>query len=398
MSIVDPLRRRAVGSGQPTSPPALPREAHLRGPENYDTPRSKDIFNVARRLEAGRPPLTPKKPSLGVRLLQISGLGKKAEDPRPDRRIMAIDSVQGHHTSREHQRATNPVHRQLPEEHLEAWQKAEEDRKRASVGNSSSSSTRKLKGPVPRRPNLPETERLSRTLDTAFLSPVESEVYNIMRRVGRCATFTPFTSSASEDRRQQIMLVHPSNVEPLRHIQILAGSLSDQDKHTLLRSLQGLLISNLIGTLKTILFQPDIFITSSSQSGRGYSPPEVKVPRRPESWEFFTGKINPSWEQIHPVKKYVLYDQGNDQGQEYKRKPSIFKSFEQREFMPDVSSSSDSDGDPGLYLRGGGEDGVGEDRRPFPFEKSVRVYVGHFTRTGPPAPLADEERVPRTLF
>ncbi|PPJ58683.1 hypothetical protein CBER1_03996 [Cercospora berteroae] len=244
---------------------------------------------------------------------------------------------------------------------------------------------------------MSETERLSRTLDTAFLSPVEGEVYRIMRTIGRCATFTPFTSAESEDRRQQIMLVHQSNVEPLRRIQSLANSLSEMEKHAMLHSLKDLLISHLQNTLKVLLFSPDIHITSSSHSGKGYSPESTirrRTLSRPKSWEFFSGRMNGSLEQLEQADTFFLYDQNSYQTPVHEPKPSIFKAFQQREFVPAGTADIVPEEKVTLRLRGGD----GNSGRPLPFERSARTYIGHFVKPGPLAPLNDEERVPRALW
>lgn len=373
MSIIDPLGRRQLRASKHFTPGVSVGEAPLRGPENYDTPRSRDIFNASRRLEAGMAAMS-KKPSLGKRILRSIGLSKEPEYVRPNTSTAACSRFQEHYLTPASQLQHNPVHRQLPEEHVMAWHKTEEARRGSPSTQSSISSQPQFKGPVPRRPQMLETERLSHTLDTAFLSPVEGEVYRIMRTIGRCATFTPFTSAQSEDRRQQIMLVHQSNVEPLRRIRSLANNLSDMEKHAMLHSLKGILISHLQNTLKVLLFTPDIHITSSSHSGKGYSP-ESTVRRRtlsrPQSWEFFSGRMNESLEQLEQADTFFLYDQNSYQTPAREPKPSIFKTFQQREFVPAGTADIVPEEKVTLRLRGGD----GSSGRPLPFERSARTYV-----------------------
>ncbi|KAM3422967.1 hypothetical protein BST61_g446 [Cercospora zeina] len=394
MSIIDPLGKRQPRANKHFTPTAT-RNGHFRGPENYDTSRSKDIFNAIGQLEAGTT-ATHKEPSLCTRLLRSIGLSKKSKNVTPDTRLPAVTAFQGHYLTPASQLQHNSIHRQLPEEHVAAWHEAEEARRRTSSGQSSNSSQRQFRGPVPRQPQLPEIERLSRTLDTAFLSPLEAEIYKIMRIIGRCATFTPFTSSRSEDRRQQIMLVHPSNVEPLRHVQDLAATSSDMEKHAIWHSLRDLLIPHLLNTLKVLLFNPDIHITSSSQSGKGYSP-ELKGRRRTlsrlKSSDFFSGRLNVSLEQFESADRFFSYDQSSHQIQRQEPKPSIFTAFQQKEFMP---AEDDATPEEKVTLRlRGGDDKAG---RSLPFERSARTDASHFVKPGPLAPLADEERVPRTLW
>ncbi|PIA99172.1 hypothetical protein CB0940_02758 [Cercospora beticola] len=396
MSIIDPLGRRQLRASKHFAPGASFGEVPLRGPENYDTPRSRDIFNASRRLEAGMAAM-PKKPSLGQRILRSIGLSKEPEYAKPDTSTTACNGVQGHYLTPASQLLHNPVHRKLPEEHVTSWHKTEEARRGTPSTHSSISSQPQFKGPVPRRPQMSETERLSHTLDTAFLSPVEGEVYRIMRTIGRCATFTPFTSAQSEDRRQQIMLVHQSNVEPLRRIQSLADSLSDMEKHAMLHSLRDLLIPHLLNTLKVLLLTPDVHITSSSHSGKGYSPESTirrRTLSRPKSWEFFSGRMNGSLEQLEQADTFFLYDQNSHQTPIHEPKPSIFKTFQQREFVPAGTADIVPEEKVTLRLRGGDS----SSGRPLPFERSARAYIGHFVKPGPPAPLADEERVPRALW
>lgn len=408
MSIIDPIGQRALRSKNPRPllPLSAPPEAHLRGPENYDTPRSRDIFNVARRLEAGQQILIPPKPGLSQRLLRLFGLSKKREEPKSDIRVMTIENFQNQRQTRDYQRMFNPIHRQLPEDHVAAFRKAEKERKQA-VQNEKLAK-RKFNGPVPRRSKLPEAKNLSKTLDTAFLKPFEREIYDAMHNIGRCATFTPFTSTGSEDRRQQIMLVHPTNVAALKQVQQMLAPLTNRDKTSLVGSLEGLLIPYLISTLKVLLYQPNVQVTSTSNSGKGYSPNAPKALRKPSSWELFSGKINASWEQISPQptvrtkqekkdarrkksrgEEVRVYEPRNEEGQEfeYKYKPSIFKSFEQKEFMPELTLDDEEDEENDrLHLRGGGGDDV------LPFERSIRAYLGRADR------CEDGERMPRTLY
>lgn len=410
MSIIDPLGKRANSTKYRTTPLPLALGTHLRGPENCDTPRSRDIFNVARRLEAGQPVITPPKPSLTQRFLRLVGLGTEKEEPKPVIHAMTIEDFQGQRQAREYQRMLNTYQRLLPEEHVAAHKTAREEHKEAVKRKKLSN--RKFNGPVPRRPKLPETKQLSNKLDTAFLTPIQKKIYNIMHNAGRCATLTPFTSSQSEDRRQKIMLVHPTNVVALKQVQQMVLLLTPQDQTSLVCSLEGLLNPYLMPTLKILVFQPDVHVTSTSNSGKGYSP-ERKALRKPASWELFSGKINASWEQITPQpvvvetrqdkkdkkkrknqKGGLLYDQTNEEGQEYKHKPSVFQSFEQKPFMPELTLGSDDEEDDmkkkrrRVHLRGGG----GEEGHPLPFERSVRAYLVRGDC------LTDEERVPRTLF
>lgn len=175
--------------------------------------------------------------------------------------------------------------------------------------------------------------------------------------------------------------------------------------------------------------------------------------RRPASWEIFAGGVRDSWEQVSvggglggvergrmegAAAAAAAGDLGGERGKGQRKKEkkrrirgwwrrskdqppqqqplSIFKSFSQKEFMPELtldssasSSSSSSSSSPNKkkhpfqpHLRGGG--GGGDDAStndnnkeakptPFPFVRSARVYLGRSDGC-----LNDAERVPRTLF
>lgn len=479
VSIVDPIGKRVIGlnplgTQAATSPP----EAHLRGPENYDTPRSRDIFNVARRLEVSRPPVSPPQPpqraSLLQQLLRLIGYGgnnnkkkkKKKEEqkqpPRPEIRVMTIENFQTQRHTCQYQRTYNPTHRLLPEEHIAAWRKKQHEREQISKNNNNISSKRQFHGPIPKRP---EIDPLT-TTTIKNLSPLELEIYHTIRPIGRCATFTPFTSSST--RREQIMLVHPTDLPHLQHIQNLAREISPRDKTCVVKSLEGLLIPQLVAVLKILLLvRPEVRVTSRSGEeeegegegggggGGGGGTGKVGL-RRPASWEIFAGGVRDSWEQVSvgggglggavEVERGRMEnvaaagDLGGERGKSQKKEKkrrircwwrsskdqpspppsqqqplSIFKSFSQKEFMPELtldssaSSSSSSSSSSSFqnkknppfqpHLRGGGGDDTSTDddnkeakSTPLPFVRSARAYLGRSSC------LNDAERVPRTLF
>lgn len=464
VSIVDPIGKRVIGlnplgTQAATSPP----EAHLRGPENYDTPRSRDIFNVARGLEVSRPPVSPlqppQRPSLLQQLLRLIGYGgnnnkkKKTEEkqpPRPEIRVMTIENFQTQRHTCQYQRTYNPTHRLLPEEHIAAWRKRQHEREQITKNNNNISSKRQFHGPIPKRPNIDPLTTITTT--TKNLSPLELEIYHTIRPIGRCATFTPFTStSSSSTRREQIMLVHPTDLSHLQHIQNLVREISPRDKSCMVKSLEGLLIPQLVAVLRILLLmRPEVRVTSKSGEGEGEGEGgggggKVGL-RRPASWEIFAGGVRDSWEQVSVVGgglggaveqgrmesfAAAAGDLGGERGKEKKRRIrdwwrsskdqpppqqqplSIFKSFSQKEFMPeltlDSSASSSSSSSSSSFqnkkkhpfqphLRGGSGDASTDDNHkeakstPFPFVRTARAYLGRTSC------LNDAERVPRTLF
>lgn len=471
VSIVDPIGKRVIGlnplgTQAATSPP----EAHLRGPENYDTPRSRDIFNVARRLEVSRSPVSPlqppRRPSLLQQLLRLMGYGvnnnnkkknkEEKQPPRPEIRVMAIENFQTQRHTCQYQRTYNPTHRLLPEEHIAAWRKRQQhEREQISKNNNNISSKRQFHGPIPKRPNIDPLTTITTTIKN--LSPLELEIYHTIRPIGRCATFTPFTSSST--RREQIMLVHPTDLPHLQHIQNLAREISPRDKTCVVKALEGLLIPQLVAVLKILLLvRPEVRITSRSGAegegeggGGGGRGGGGKIGlRKPASWEIFAGGVRDSWEQVSvgggglggveqermESTAAAAGDLGGERGKEKKRRIrdwwrsskdqpsppppqqqplSIFKSFSQKEFMPELtldssasSSSSSSSSSfqnkknppfqPHLRGGGGGDASSTDDNHkeakstPLPFVRSARAYLGRSSC------LNDAERVPRTLF
>lgn len=468
VSIVDPIGKRVIGSNPlGTQAATSPPEAHLRGPENYDTPRSRDIFNVARRLEVSRPSVSPLQPPQRPRLLQqllrLIGYGgnnnkkknkEEKQPPRPEIRVMTIENFQTQRHTCQYQRTYNPTHRLLPEEHIAAWRNRQHERERISKNNNISSK-RQFHGPIPKRPNIDPLTTITTT--TKNLSPLELEIYHTIRPIGRCATFTPFTTSSSSTRREQIMLVHPTDLPPLQHIQNLAREISPRDKSCMVKTLEGLLIPQLVAVLKILLLtRPEVRITSKSgEEEEGGGAGKVGL-RRPASWEIFAGGVRDSWEQVSvggglggavEVERGMMEsttaaaaaDLGGERGKEKKRRirdwwrsskgqpppqqqpTSIFKSFSQKEFMPELtldssasssssssfsssssslsSSSSQNKKNPPFqpHLRGGSGGGDASTNKeakstPFPFVRSARAYLGRSSC------LNDAERVPRTLF
>lgn len=465
VSIVDPIGKRVIGLNPLGTQAAIsPPEAHLRGPENYDTPRSRDIFNVARRLEVSRPPVSPLQPPQRPRLLQqllrLIGYGgnnnkkKKKEVDRPEIRVMTIENFQTQRHTCQYQRTYNPTHRLLPEEHIAAWRKKQQEREQISKNNNNISSKRQFHGPIPKRPEIDPLT--TTTTSTKNLSPLELEIYHTIRPIGRCATFTPFTTSTSTSstRREQIMLVHPTDLPHLQHIQNLAREISPRDKTCMVKSLEGLLIPQLVAVLRILLLmRPEVRVTSKSGAegegeggGGGGRGGGGKIGlRRPASWEIFAGGVRDSWEQVsvvgsggmergrmEGVAAAAAADLGGVRGKEKKRRirdwwrsskdqpppsppqqqpTSIFKSFSQKEFMPELTlDSSASSSSSSLsssssqnkkktpfqpHLRGGGGDASTNKEAkstPFPFVRSARAYLGRSSC------LNDADRVPRTLF
>lgn len=255
------------------------------------------------------------------------------------------------------------------------------------------------------------------------------------------------------------MLVHPTDLPHLQHIQNLAREISPRDKSCVVKSLEGLLIPQLVAVLKILLrTRPEVRITSKSGEEEGGGAGKVGL-RRPASWEIFAGGVRDSWEQVSVVgglggvergrmgsfaAAAAAGDLGGERGKGQRKKEkkgrirgwwrsskdqpspspppqqqptSIFKSFSQKEFMPELtldssasSSSSSSSSSPNKknppfqpHLRGGGGGSGGEastndnnkeaKSTPFPFIRSARVYLGRSDGC-----LNDAERVPRTLF
>lgn len=235
-----------------------------------------------------------------------------------------------------------------------------------------------------------------------------------------------------------------------------------------MKSLEGLLIPQLVAVLKILLrTRPEVRITSKSGEeeeegegggGGGGRGGGGKVGlRRPASWEIFAGGVRDSWEQVSvggglggveqrrmesTAAVAAAGDLGGERGKGQRKKEkkrrirgwwrrssknqpsppppppqqqplSIFKSFSQKEFMPELtldssaSSSSSSSSQnkknppfqPHLRGGGGGDDASTNDNNkeakstPFPFVRSARVYLGRSDGC-----LNDAERVPRTLF
>lgn len=226
----------------------------------------------------------------------------------------------------------------------------------------------------------------------------------------------------------------------------------------MVKSLEGLLIPQLVAVLKILLLtRPEVRITSRSgeeeegEGGGGGRGGGGKVGlRKPASWEIFAGGVRDSWEQVSVggglggveqggVESVVAVaaagdlggERGKSQKKEKKRRirgwwrsskdqppppqqqpTSIFKSFSQKEFMPELtldssassssSSSSSSQNKKNTpfqpHLRGGSGGGDASTNKeakstPFPFVRSARAYLGRSDGC-----LNDAERVPRTLF
>lgn len=222
----------------------------------------------------------------------------------------------------------------------------------------------------------------------------------------------------------------------------------------MVKSLEGLLIPQLVAVLKILLLtRPEVRITSrSGEEGEGGEAGGIRGKvglRRPASWEIFAGGVRDSWEQVSVGGGLGGLEQGGvesvaaaagdlggerGKGQRKKEKKrrirdwwrsskdqpspsppqqqplSIFKSFSQKEFMPELtldssasssssSSSSSSQNKKNTpfqpHLRGGGGDASTNKEAkstPFPFVRSARAYLGRSSC------LNDAERVPRTLF
>lgn len=227
----------------------------------------------------------------------------------------------------------------------------------------------------------------------------------------------------------------------------------------MVKALEGLLIPQLVAVLKILLLtRPEVRITSKSGEeeeegegggggGGGGGTGKIGL-RRPASWEIFAGGVRDSWEQVSVVgglrgveqggmestaAAAAAGDLGGERGKEKKRRirfwwrrsskdqpspppqqqpTSIFKSFSQKEFMPELtldssaSSSSSSSSQnkknppfqPHLRGGGGGDDTSTDDNNkeakstPLPFVRSARAYLGRSSC------LNDAERIPRTLF
>lgn len=225
----------------------------------------------------------------------------------------------------------------------------------------------------------------------------------------------------------------------------------------MVKALEGLLIPQLVAVLRILLLtRPEVRVTSKSGEeeegeggGGGGGGGRGKIGlRRPASWEIFAGGVRDSWEQVSVggglggveqggmesvvVAAAAAGDLGGERGKEKKRRIrdwwrrskdqpspppsqqqplSIFKSFSQKEFMPELtldssasSSSSSSSSSPSQnkknpafqpHLRGGGGDASTNKEAkstPLPFVRSARAYLGRSSC------LNDAERVPRTLF
>lgn len=223
----------------------------------------------------------------------------------------------------------------------------------------------------------------------------------------------------------------------------------------MVKALEGLLIPQLVAVLRILLLtRPEVRITSREGEGEGGGAGKVGL-RRPASWEIFAGGVRDSWEQVsvvggglggveqgrmESVVAAAAGDLGGERGKGQRKKEkkrrirdwwrsskdqpppppsqqqplSIFKSFSQKEFMPELtldssaSSSSSSSSSfqnkkktpfqPHLRGGGGGDDTSTYDNHkeakstPLPFVRSARAYLGRSSC------LNDAERVPRTLF
>lgn len=220
----------------------------------------------------------------------------------------------------------------------------------------------------------------------------------------------------------------------------------------MVKSLEGLLIPQLVAVLKILLLtRPEVRVTSKSgeeEEGEGGETGGIRGKvglRRPASWEIFAGGVRDSWEQVSVggglggveqggtesvvVAAAAAGDLGGERGKEKKRRirgwwrsskdqpppqqqpTSIFKSFSQKEFMPELTldssaSSSSSSSSPSSqnkkntpfkpHLRGGGGGDASTNKEakptPLPFVRTARAYLGRTSC------LNDAERVPRTLF
>lgn len=220
----------------------------------------------------------------------------------------------------------------------------------------------------------------------------------------------------------------------------------------MVKALEGLLIPQLVAVMKILLLtRPEVRITSRSGEGEGGGAGKVGL-RRPASWEIFAGGVRDSWEQVsvvgglggveqgrmESVAAAAAADLGGERGKGQRKKEkkrrirdwwrsskdqpppppsqqqptSIFKSFSQKEFMPELtldssasssssssSSSSQNKKNPPFkpHLRGGSGGGDASTNKeakstPLPFVRSARAYLGRSSC------LNDAERVPRTLF
>lgn len=221
----------------------------------------------------------------------------------------------------------------------------------------------------------------------------------------------------------------------------------------MVKSLEGLLIPQLVAVMKILLLtRPEVRVTSKSGEGEGGGAGKVGL-RRPASWEIFAGGVRDSWEQVsvvgglggveqgrmESVAAAAAADLGGERGKGQRKKEkkrrirdwwrrskdqpspppppqqqplSIFKSFSQKEFMPELtldssasssssssSSSSQNKKNPPFkpHLRGGSGGGDASTNKeakstPLPFVRSARAYLGRSSC------LNDAERVPRTLF
>lgn len=145
-----------------------------------------------------------------------------------------------------------------------------------------------LNGPIPKNPITnhqptrltPAFASLALEAGLAFLTPIESEVLNIMRHSKRCARFRPILSPNTE-----LLLVQPSDLLPFRHVQQSVGDLPDEEKALLEKDLRAYLLRQQRYVLGLLLWNGGIVVTTST---RGMAEMRSKEGfERPSSEEMF---------------------------------------------------------------------------------------------------------------
>lgn len=180
-----------------------------------------------------------------------------------------------------------PLHQKLyiPDE------KEEEARQRAGYPHSAAQEPirRIMDGPFPQRKvtdspiiqSHPALTSLAHEAGLAFLTPIESDVLSIMLQTKRCARFRPILSPHAE-----LLLVQPSDLLSLRHVQEVVEDLPDFEKELLENDLQIYLLQQQRYVLGLLLWNSKIRVTTTGSKGMV----EMEVQEhfyRPDSADFF---------------------------------------------------------------------------------------------------------------
>lgn len=370
--------------------------------------KSRDIFDAVRSFKEET---KVENPTLGQRLLRKLQIRKDEEPEAPRERARPHSARVANHMTHDWEPENNPTHRKLPEEHSDSW-RATRYLNSATVMIPDYSSD-----PINRRDALGDNslDSFKKDLDRVFLSPLEQEVFHYLSQVGRVAHYKGLLRAHKGVPLKEAILVHQNDIEPLQKIQIVARKMSDVEKENMLRNLATLLPPKPIYTLKLLLADPDLRITASSVNTGVESPefthtPPTRIlhkPARPTSMALLTAgrtgvldhwaRRDSSGYAARPERDPVrLATEMHSAG------PARF--FSSRPFtVEEVSEEEEEEEEerdqwsPGL--RGGAEES--EDSRfqlRLPLGRSGRAYLDYARSGDGPAPLGEDERVPKALW